>query len=60
MAGLNTLTPDEALKMKTILETYFPWLLNGDEDASGADTVEVLGELHSDLTLLCPCDEFDT
>ena len=56
MADLGTLTPDEALKMKIVLETYFPWLLNGDKDTSGADTVELLRELHSDLILACPFD----
>jgi hypothetical protein len=48
MADLGTLTPDEALKMKIVLVTYFPWL-DTDDEARGTDTVDAVIELHHDL-----------
>jgi hypothetical protein len=51
MEDLGILTPDEALKMKTILETYFPWL-DTDDEARGTDTVDAVVELHHDLSKL--------
>ena len=51
MADLSTLTAKEALKMKTILETYFPWL-DTDDEARGTDTVDAVVELHQDLSKL--------
>lgn len=46
---MNNLTQAEKDKFCLILEARFPWLLDSDEDANGADVVDELSELHTEL-----------
>jgi hypothetical protein len=46
---MNNLTPAEQEKFRLLLEARFPWLLDEDEDANGADVVDELSELHTQL-----------